>query len=63
MKVRPVHSSEDSCYRVYILTGDLKQQVGSDFTYNETNQEEKWIACLNYAREIEGQLEYYKDKD
>ena len=63
MKVRPIHSAKDSCYRVYILTGNFKQQVGSDFTYDETNQEKKWIDCLNYAKELEDQLEYYKDKD
>jgi hypothetical protein len=63
MKVAPVHSADDNCYRVYILSQGLRQQVGSDFSYNEKNQEKKWIDCLNYAKEIEEQLQYYKDKD
>tara|TARA_R100001129_G_scaffold135272_1_gene96792 strand:+ start:2827 stop:3018 length:192 start_codon:yes stop_codon:yes gene_type:complete len=63
MKVRPIHSANENCYRVYILSKGLRQQVGSDFTYNEENQEKKWIDCLSYAKEIEEQLEYYKDKN
>tara|TARA_R100001163_G_scaffold2548_1_gene3958 strand:+ start:2568 stop:2759 length:192 start_codon:yes stop_codon:yes gene_type:complete len=63
MKVKPVHSIEDDCYRVYIISEGLRQQVGSDFFYTKENQEEKWISCLNYAKEIEDQLEYYKEKD
>jgi hypothetical protein len=63
MKVKPVHSVEDNCYRVYILSGGLRQQVGSDFIYDEESQGKKWIECLNYAKEIEDQLEYHKDSD
>lgn len=59
----PVHNIEESCYRVYILNDGLKQQVGVDFTYNEKNQENTWLKCLTYAKEIEDQLEYYKEKD
>jgi len=62
MKVKPIHDIHESCYRVYIINEGLRQQVGSDFTYNEENQEKKWIDCLNYAKEIEDQLEYYKEK-
>tara|TARA_Y100001938_G_scaffold142191_1_gene213045 strand:+ start:69 stop:260 length:192 start_codon:yes stop_codon:yes gene_type:complete len=63
MKVRPIHNAEENCYRVYIIGKDLRQQVGADFTYSEENQEERWIACLSYAKEIEEQLQYYEDKD
>ena len=45
MKVRPIHNAEENCYRVYIISKDLRQQVGADFTYSEENQEERWIAC------------------
>ena len=62
MRVKPIHDINESCYRVYIINERLRQQVGSDFTYNEEDQEEKWIEVLNYAKEIEEQLEYYKDK-
>tara|TARA_Y100000401_G_C8277755_1_gene201758 strand:- start:55 stop:246 length:192 start_codon:yes stop_codon:yes gene_type:complete len=62
MKVKPVHNVDESCYRVYIINKGLRQQVGSDFTYNEKDQEKRWVDCLNYAKEIEEQLEYYKDK-
>ena len=50
MKVRPIHSAKDSCYRVYILTGNFKQQVGSDFTYDETNQEKNGLTALTMQR-------------
>ena len=62
MKVKPVHNVDESCYRVYIINKGLRQQVGSDFTYNEKDQEKRWVDCLHYAKEIEEQLEYYKDK-
>tara|TARA_Y100000361_G_C11054456_1_gene287090 strand:- start:452 stop:643 length:192 start_codon:yes stop_codon:yes gene_type:complete len=63
MKIKPVHHPEEECYRVYVIEKGLRQQVGTDFMYNEENQESKWVDCLRYAKEIEDQLEYYKDKD
>ena len=63
MKIRPVHVPEDDCYRVYLIGKGLRQQVGSDFVYTEDTQDDTWIKCLSYAKELEDQLEYYKDEE
>ena len=63
MRITPVHVPEDDCFRVYLVSKGLRQQVGSDFTYTEDTQSDTWITCLSYAKELEDQLEYYKDKD
>jgi len=63
MIVHPMHVVSENCYRVYIIHEGLTQQVGSDFSYSDTTgQEEVWLNCLRFAREIEDQLEYYKEK-
>jgi hypothetical protein len=64
MIVQPMHVVSENCYRVYIIHEGLRQQVGRDFCYSDLSGQEKvWLNCLKFAREIEDQLEYYKDND
>jgi hypothetical protein len=63
MIITPVHVPEDDCYRVYLVSKGLRQQVGTDFTYTGNTQDKAWIDCLSYAKELEDQLKYYKDND
>ena len=64
MIVQPIHVVSENCYRVYIIHEGLRQQVGRDFCYSDlSGQEEVWLNCLKFAREIEDQLEYHKDND
>lgn len=64
MIVKPMHIVSENCYRVYIIHEGLRQQVGQDFCYADlSKQEETWLKCLKFAKEIEDQLEYYEDKD
>ena len=64
MIVQPIHIISENCYRVYIIHGGLRQQVGKDFYYSDlSRQEEVWLKCLRFAKEIEDQLEHYENKD
>jgi hypothetical protein len=64
MKITPVHIIDEKCYRVYVIFNTTKQQVGKDYCYSDKkSQNEQWLNCLRYAREIESQVEYGKNNN